>query len=198
MNRLSINREEGSSRQYSLVIYWFASIARWFDPCGLQNDAFIREDKSAAEASYWSSGQDVTGASGDDSDDGGDIVLMPKHNGGGRRTHHRAWTLWEVTKLVEGVSKYGAGRWSEIKRLAFPSYTQRTSVDLKVTYFTHIHVYIYILGWAWKPTSKSGPCVHLSERKSRDQCGKGTREIKVRHIQGRSAPMEAWIWTDRD
>ncbi|CAA6659338.1 unnamed protein product [Spirodela intermedia] len=87
----------------------------------LENSAFIQEDKSAAEAPYWSSGQDVTGASGGDSDDSGDI----------RRKHHRAWTLWEVTKLIEGVSKYGAGRWSEIKRLAFPSYTQRTSVDLK-------------------------------------------------------------------
>ncbi|CAA6674521.1 unnamed protein product [Spirodela intermedia] len=80
--------------------------------------------ESAAEAPYWSSGQDVTGASGGDSDDSGDI----------RRKHHRAWTLWEVTKLIEGVSKYGAGRWSEIKRLAFPSYTQRTSVDLKLVF----------------------------------------------------------------
>eukprot|EP00268_Persea_americana_P045440 TRINITY_DN4632_c0_g1_i1.p1 TRINITY_DN4632_c0_g1~~TRINITY_DN4632_c0_g1_i1.p1 ORF type:complete len:110 (+),score=23.77 TRINITY_DN4632_c0_g1_i1:1137-1466(+) len=34
-------------------------------------------------------------------------------------------------KLVDGVSRYGAGRWSEIKRLAFASYTYRTSVDLK-------------------------------------------------------------------
>ncbi|KAL9460802.1 hypothetical protein AB3S75_003911 [Citrus x aurantiifolia] len=51
--------------------------------------------------------------------------------GGVRRKHHRAWTLSEVMKLVEGVSKYGAGRWSEIKRLAFASYSYRTSVDLK-------------------------------------------------------------------
>ncbi|KAJ4754235.1 MYB-related protein [Rhynchospora pubera] len=48
-----------------------------------------------------------------------------------RRKHHRAWTLCEVLKLVEGVARYGAGRWSEIRRLSFASYSYRTSVDLK-------------------------------------------------------------------
>ncbi|XP_042407667.1 uncharacterized protein LOC121997363 isoform X2 [Zingiber officinale] len=48
-----------------------------------------------------------------------------------RRKHHRAWTLCEVQKLVDGVAKYGAGRWSEIRRLAFASYSYRTPVDLK-------------------------------------------------------------------
>ncbi|XP_051114636.1 uncharacterized protein LOC127240165 isoform X2 [Andrographis paniculata] len=52
-------------------------------------------------------------------------------NSGTRRKHHRPWTLSEVVKLVEGVAKYGAGRWSVIKRLAFASYSYRTSVDLK-------------------------------------------------------------------
>ncbi|XP_065866820.1 uncharacterized protein [Euphorbia lathyris] len=64
-----------------------------------------------------------------DSDD--NIVTVPTSKGGIRRKHHRAWTLSEVMKLVEGVSRYGAGRWSEIKRLAFASYSYRTSVDLK-------------------------------------------------------------------
>nr|XP_034899953.1 uncharacterized protein LOC118037906 isoform X1 [Populus alba]XP_034899954.1 uncharacterized protein LOC118037906 isoform X1 [Populus alba] len=64
-----------------------------------------------------------------DSDD--NVVTVPTPKGGIRRKHHRAWTLSEVTKLVEGVSRYGAGRWSEIKRLAFASYSYRTSVDLK-------------------------------------------------------------------
>lgn len=68
--------------------------------------------------------------SGDTSDD--NVVTVPTGKGGMRRKHHRAWTLSEVTKLVEGVSRYGAGRWSEIKRLAFASYSYRTSVDLKV------------------------------------------------------------------
>ncbi|XP_012455128.1 uncharacterized protein LOC105776772 [Gossypium raimondii] len=67
--------------------------------------------------------------SGDTSDD--NVVTVPTAKGGIRRKHHRAWTLSEVMKLVEGVSKYGAGRWSEIKRLAFASYSYRTSVDLK-------------------------------------------------------------------
>ncbi|KAI5594136.1 hypothetical protein BDE02_03G055700 [Populus trichocarpa] len=64
-----------------------------------------------------------------DSDD--NLVTVPTPKGGIRRKHHRAWTLSEVMKLVEGVSRYGAGRWSEIKRLAFASYSYRTSVDLK-------------------------------------------------------------------
>ncbi|CAK7356538.1 unnamed protein product [Dovyalis caffra] len=64
-----------------------------------------------------------------DSDD--NVVTVPTSKGGIRRKHHRAWTLAEVMKLVDGVARYGAGRWSEIKRLAFASYSYRTSVDLK-------------------------------------------------------------------
>ncbi|XP_077230098.1 uncharacterized protein LOC143863296 isoform X2 [Tasmannia lanceolata] len=59
------------------------------------------------------------------------VTTVPTGKGGARRKHHQAWTLCEVTKLVEGVSRYGVGRWSEIKRLAFTSYSYRTSVDLK-------------------------------------------------------------------
>ncbi|RZB58949.1 hypothetical protein D0Y65_042311 [Glycine soja] len=68
--------------------------------------------------------------SGHTSDDN-NIVTVPTAKGGMRRKHHRAWTLVEVIKLVEGVSRCGAGRWSEIKRLSFASYSYRTSVDLK-------------------------------------------------------------------
>nr|AKV71969.1 telomere repeat-binding factor like-protein [Rehmannia glutinosa] len=60
-----------------------------------------------------------------------EVATVPTANGGMRRKHHRPWSLSEVVKLVEGVAKYGAGRWSEIKRLAFASYSYRTSVDLK-------------------------------------------------------------------
>lgn len=63
------------------------------------------------------------------------VVTVPTAKGGMRRKHHRAWTLVEVMKLVEGVSRCGAGRWSEIKRLSFSSYSYRTSVDLKVSSF---------------------------------------------------------------
>ncbi|PIA27711.1 hypothetical protein AQUCO_07600106v1 [Aquilegia coerulea] len=67
-----------------------------------------------------------------DSGDNSDCNLTsPTSKYGVRRKHHRAWTLSEVIKLVEGVSKYGAGRWSEIKKVAFASYAYRTSVDLK-------------------------------------------------------------------
>lgn len=64
--------------------------------------------------------------------DDSNVVNMPAPMGGMRRKHHRPWSLTEVVKLVEGVARYGAGRWSEIKRLAFASYSYRTSVDLKV------------------------------------------------------------------
>ncbi|CAH9130190.1 unnamed protein product [Cuscuta epithymum] len=50
---------------------------------------------------------------------------------GMRRKHHRPWTINEVTELVEGVSKFGVGRWSEIKRLSFANCPYRTPVDLK-------------------------------------------------------------------
>lgn len=49
-----------------------------------------------------------------------------------KRKHHRAWTLSEVLKLVDGVAQFGPGKWSEIRRLSFASYSYRTSVDLKV------------------------------------------------------------------
>ncbi|XP_072987809.1 uncharacterized protein [Typha latifolia] len=48
-----------------------------------------------------------------------------------RRKHHRLWTISEVIKLVDGVSQYGVGRWTEIKRLLFSASAYRTSVDLK-------------------------------------------------------------------
>lgn len=60
------------------------------------------------------------------------VISVPTPKGGTRRKHHRPWTIDEVVKLVEGVARYGAGRWSEIKRLAFASCPYRTSVDLKV------------------------------------------------------------------
>lgn len=52
----------------------------------------------------------------------------------GRRKHHRLWSISEVKKLIEGVSQYGVGRWSRIKKLFFSASAHRTSVDLKVSY----------------------------------------------------------------
>lgn len=51
----------------------------------------------------------------------------------GRRKHHRLWTITEVRKLIDGVSQYGVGRWSRIKKLFFSTSAHRTSVDLKVS-----------------------------------------------------------------
>lgn len=50
----------------------------------------------------------------------------------GRRKHHILWTTAEVKNLIDGVSEYGVGRWSRIKKLFFSSSAHRTSVDLKV------------------------------------------------------------------
>ncbi|KAK9168733.1 hypothetical protein Syun_000873 [Stephania yunnanensis] len=61
-----------------------------------------------------------------------DCVTRRSGKGGrSRRKHHRLWTLSEVMKLIDGVSQYGVGRWTEIKRLLFSSSAYRTSVDLK-------------------------------------------------------------------
>ena len=61
----------------------------------------------------------------------------PKIKRGLTRKHHRAWTLCEVMKLVDGVARFGAGKWSEIRKLSFSSYSYRTSVDLKVCFLVH-------------------------------------------------------------
>jgi len=69
-------------------------------------------------------------SSGDSSDD--NFVDAPITQSASGRKLHRAWTISEVEKLVEGVSKYGVGKWTEIKKLSFSPYTHRTTVDLKV------------------------------------------------------------------
>ncbi|KAK1561966.1 hypothetical protein Q3G72_003999 [Acer saccharum] len=48
-----------------------------------------------------------------------------------RRKHQRMWTLSEVMKLVDGISQFGIGKWTAIKRLLFPSSTHRTPIDLR-------------------------------------------------------------------
>lgn len=72
-------------------------------------------------------------SSGDSSDDSSyNRVDRPVTQSAMRRKHHRAWCLSEVKNLVEGVSKYGVGKWSVIKRLSYSSFPHRTPVDLKV------------------------------------------------------------------
>ncbi|XP_004251409.2 uncharacterized protein [Solanum lycopersicum] len=47
------------------------------------------------------------------------------------RKHNKYWSTTEVLKLVEGVSKYGVGRWSDIKKMFFQSSVHRSPADLK-------------------------------------------------------------------
>ncbi|XP_062117262.1 telomere repeat-binding protein 2 [Humulus lupulus] len=48
-----------------------------------------------------------------------------------RRKHQRMWTITEVTKLVDGISEYGVGRWTDIKRFLFTTSAYRTPIDLR-------------------------------------------------------------------
>eukprot|EP00262_Sarcandra_glabra_P014483 TRINITY_DN4249_c0_g1_i1.p1 TRINITY_DN4249_c0_g1~~TRINITY_DN4249_c0_g1_i1.p1 ORF type:complete len:167 (+),score=27.63 TRINITY_DN4249_c0_g1_i1:35-502(+) len=59
------------------------------------------------------------------------VATVRAEKGRIRRKHHRLWALSEVMKLIDGVSSYGVGRWTDIKRLFFSSSIYRTSVDLK-------------------------------------------------------------------
>jgi hypothetical protein len=47
------------------------------------------------------------------------------------RKNNSRWTGKEVKLLVQGVSKFGVGRWSEMKKKYFKT-SVRTSVNLKV------------------------------------------------------------------
>lgn len=59
------------------------------------------------------------------------MTIKRPETSGDRRKHQRLWTLSEVMKLVDGVSHYGVGRWTDIKRLLFSSSAYRTPVDLR-------------------------------------------------------------------
>lgn len=67
-----------------------------------------------------------------DSDTSGNLARNGFKNSDDRRKHQKAWALPEVVKLVEGISQYGVGHWTEIQRLFFPTSTCRTPVDLRV------------------------------------------------------------------
>ncbi|KAG7964419.1 hypothetical protein I3843_09G169500 [Carya illinoinensis] len=54
--------------------------------------------------------------------------ISKKHD---RRKHQRMWTPSEVIKLVDGISEYGVGRWTDIKRLLFSTSAYRTPIDLR-------------------------------------------------------------------
>ncbi|CAN6935285.1 unnamed protein product [Brassica oleracea] len=98
----------------------------------IQNELATSHNNTNEENILTEADQDIEpDSSGNSSDDYNNTGAPMMQGGGVRRKHHRAWTLSEVTTLVEGVSKYGAGKWSEIKKLSFSSHSHRTSVDLK-------------------------------------------------------------------
>ncbi|CAN8284955.1 unnamed protein product [Cochlearia groenlandica] len=48
-----------------------------------------------------------------------------------RRKHQRIWTIEEVVKLVNGISDFGVGKWTDIKNLHFGSPSHRTAIDIR-------------------------------------------------------------------
>ncbi|CAH9072324.1 unnamed protein product, partial [Cuscuta epithymum] len=48
-----------------------------------------------------------------------------------KRRNHNFWSITEVTNLVEGVSKFGVGKWVDIKRFFFHASPHRSPSDLK-------------------------------------------------------------------
>ncbi|KAL3715236.1 hypothetical protein ACJRO7_007037 [Eucalyptus globulus] len=68
-----------------------------------------------------------------------DFVERRPKKGIDRRKHQRMWTLAEVTKLVDGISEYGAGKWTDIKRLFFATSAYRTPIDLRVLIVLYIN-----------------------------------------------------------
>ncbi|KAH9327316.1 hypothetical protein KI387_007494, partial [Taxus chinensis] len=124
--------------------------------------------------------------------------------GGIRRKHHRSWTLQEVMKLVDGVSHYGVGRWSEIRKLVFSSSGYRTSVDLKDKWRNLLrasHAQLQTTkeaGNRKKHTSAPVPAPilarvrELSEMQSRAQCAPSSSNSMIRsgRILHKRHPMQ--------
>ncbi|KAI4365605.1 hypothetical protein MLD38_021573 [Melastoma candidum] len=65
----------------------------------------------------------------DESED--EITRNRPKKSGDRRKQQRMWTLPEVVKLVDGISEFGVGRWTQIKRLSFAASPYRTPIDLR-------------------------------------------------------------------
>ncbi|KAF6167794.1 hypothetical protein GIB67_027572 [Kingdonia uniflora] len=72
-------------------------------------------------------------SSSESSDDTSDVSFTVRKSGKreSRRKTQKLWNLPEVIKLINGVSEYGVGRWTDIKNVLFVSSDHRTSVDLK-------------------------------------------------------------------
>lgn len=94
-------------------------------------DFHVRKGRSTKSASTSGNDSDVLPSTPESEDDHESQPTRRSEKGRPHRKHHKLWTLSEVMKLIDGVSKYGVGKWTEIKKLLFPSSAYRTSVDLK-------------------------------------------------------------------
>lgn len=56
-----------------------------------------------------------------------------------KRQRHIPWSHEEVLQLVNGVSKHGVGKWTDIKKVSFPLSPHRSAVDLKVFHILVFH-----------------------------------------------------------
>ncbi|KAK7267702.1 hypothetical protein RIF29_20380 [Crotalaria pallida] len=59
-----------------------------------------------------------------------ECMTLKKSRSKDRRKNQRLWTLPEVVKLVDGISEYGIGQWTNIKRFFFDS-SYRTPTDIR-------------------------------------------------------------------
>ncbi|KAM5559778.1 hypothetical protein ABKV19_021121 [Rosa sericea] len=60
-----------------------------------------------------------------------EIVRKKRSKKHDRRKHQRMWDVSEVMALIDGISEYGVGQWTRIKRLLFTSSAYRTPIDLR-------------------------------------------------------------------
>ena len=74
-----------------------------------------------------------------ESEDDKSVTTIKSKSRSDRRKHQRMWTIDEVVKLLDGISHFGLGKWTDIKNLFFHSASHRTPVDIRVSFFT-IHL----------------------------------------------------------
>ncbi|XP_016456927.1 uncharacterized protein LOC107780842 [Nicotiana tabacum] len=86
--------------------------------------------KCLSEAQVDSSGI-LSDQSNDNTTSEDDWTIGTETPGTNQNRKHNYWSTPEVLKLVDGVSKYGVGRWTDIKRLYFQSSAHRSPPDLK-------------------------------------------------------------------
>ena len=72
----------------------------------------------------------------------------------------RAWRLQETTALVDGVERFGLGKWAEIKKHTFDETSGRTPVDLKDKWRN-----------LSKALAKAAGCVRVRVHCARCSCG---------------------------